>query len=88
MVYTDYRPVPLQHFIFPSGGDGIHLVVDEFGKFREDNFSEAIGKLAGGEGGGQKSFKKAGQKDGSDCYNIQICLVVTHAHATCGRMLA
>ena len=70
MVYTDYRPVPLQHFIFPSGGDGIHLVVDEFGKFREDNFSEAIGKLAGGEGGGQKSFKKAGQKDGSDCYNI------------------
>ena len=70
VVYTDYRPVPLQHFIFPSGGDGIHLVVDEFGKFREDNFSEAIGKLAGGEGGGQKSFKKAGQKDGSDCYNI------------------
>ena len=69
MVYTDYRPVPLQHFIFPSGGDGIHLVVDEFGKFREDNFSEAIGKLAGGEGGGNRP-KKSGQKDGSDCYNI------------------
>jgi len=45
VVYTEYRPVPLQHFIFPSGGDGIHLVVDEFGKFREDNFSEAIGML-------------------------------------------
>ena len=69
MVYTDYRPVPLQHFIFPSGGDGIHLVVDEFGKFREDNFSEAIGKLGGGEGGGHRP-KKSGQKDGSDCYNI------------------
>lgn len=29
VVYTDYRPVPLQHYIFPNGGDGIHLVVDE-----------------------------------------------------------
>ena len=29
VVYTDYRPVPLQHYIFPSGGDGSHLVVDE-----------------------------------------------------------
>ena len=29
VVYTDYRPTPLQHYIYPSGGDGIHLVVDE-----------------------------------------------------------
>lgn len=29
VVYTDYRPVPLQHYIFPVGGDGIHMVVDE-----------------------------------------------------------
>ena len=29
VVYTDFRPTPLQHYIFPSGGDGIHLVVDE-----------------------------------------------------------
>lgn len=29
MVYTDYRPTPLQHYIFPAGGDGLHLVVDE-----------------------------------------------------------
>jgi ATP-dependent RNA helicase DOB1 len=29
VVYTDYRPVPLQHYIFPAGGEGIHLVVDE-----------------------------------------------------------
>lgn len=26
VVYTDYRPTPLQHYIFPVGGDGIHLV--------------------------------------------------------------
>ncbi len=29
VVYTDYRPTPLQHYIFPAGGDGIHMVVDE-----------------------------------------------------------
>ena len=29
VVYTDYRPTPLQHFIYPVGGSGIHMVVDE-----------------------------------------------------------
>ena len=40
VVYTDYRPTPLQHYMYPSGGDGIHLVVDEHGDFREDNFAQ------------------------------------------------
>lgn len=26
VISTDYRPTPLQHYIFPVGGDGIHLV--------------------------------------------------------------
>ncbi len=60
MVYTDYRPTPLQHFIFPSGGEGVFLVVDDKGKFREDNFHKAMAILsqgaleddpAGGKGG-------------------------------------
>ncbi|XP_046900625.1 exosome RNA helicase MTR4 [Hypomesus transpacificus] len=42
VVYTDYRPTPLQHYIFPAGGDGLHLVVDENGEFREDNFNTAM----------------------------------------------
>uniref|UniRef100_A0A3Q3II83 Superkiller viralicidic activity 2-like 2 n=1 Tax=Monopterus albus TaxID=43700 RepID=A0A3Q3II83_MONAL len=42
VVYTDYRPTPLQHYIFPAGGDGLHLVVDENGDFREDNFNTAM----------------------------------------------
>lgn len=29
VVYTDFRPTPLQHYFFPAGADGIHLVVDE-----------------------------------------------------------
>ena len=28
VVYTDYRPTPLEHYIFPMGGQGLHLVVD------------------------------------------------------------
>nr|GMC58442.1 DExH-box ATP-dependent RNA helicase DExH10 [Ipomoea batatas] len=38
VVYTDFRPTPLQHYVFPMGGSGLYLVVDETEKFREDNF--------------------------------------------------
>jgi len=73
VVYTDYRPTPLQHYLFPAGADGIHLVVDEKGNFREDNFAKAMGALGGeskGEdpasalsGKGRKGkTKKGGQK--------------------------
>jgi ATP-dependent RNA helicase DOB1 len=47
-VYTNYRPVPLQHYIFPQGGDGLHLVVDEQGRFREANFQKAMATLQSG----------------------------------------
>lgn len=50
VVYTDFRPTPLQHYLFPAGGDGIHLVVDEKGAFREDNFQKAMGALTEGKG--------------------------------------
>ncbi|KAL5813687.1 hypothetical protein ACOSQ4_024328 [Xanthoceras sorbifolium] len=45
IVYTDYRPTPLQHYIFPAGGHGLYLVVDEKGKFREDSFHKALNAL-------------------------------------------
>ncbi|XVF75079.1 hypothetical protein PTKIN_Ptkin13bG0159600 [Pterospermum kingtungense] len=45
IVYTDYRPTPIQHYIFPAGGDGLFLVVDEKGKFREDSFQKALNAL-------------------------------------------
>jgi ATP-dependent RNA helicase DOB1 len=48
VLYTNYRPTPLQHYIFPQGGDGLHLVVDERGKFREANFQKAMGTLQSG----------------------------------------
>ncbi|KAJ1559087.1 ATP-dependent RNA helicase mtr4, partial [Cladochytrium tenue] len=36
-----------QHYLFPAGADGIHLVVHEKSVFREDNFQCAIGSLKG-----------------------------------------
>eukprot|EP00899_Mesostigma_viride_P011889 jgi/Mesvir1/20700/Mv14899-RA.2 len=40
VVLTQYRPTPLQHYVFPKGGTGLYLVVDERGNFREDNFNK------------------------------------------------
>ena len=42
VVYTEYRPVPLQHYLFPTGGDGLFLVIDDKGQFREQNFARAL----------------------------------------------
>ena len=48
VVYTNYRPTPLQHYVFAAGSEGLHLVVDEKGKFREGNFQKAMAALQGG----------------------------------------
>ncbi len=45
VVYTDFRPVPLQHYIYPKGAGGIYLVVDEHGEFKEHQFNQAISEL-------------------------------------------
>ncbi len=45
LIYTNYRPVPLQHYVFPSGGEGVFLAVDDAGKFREDNFERAVASM-------------------------------------------
>ncbi|KAJ7546830.1 hypothetical protein O6H91_08G056100 [Diphasiastrum complanatum] len=59
IVYTDFRPTPLQHFIFPSGGDGLYLVSDEMGTFREDNFQKAVNAVV--ESGANASTKENGR---------------------------
>ncbi|PRW05917.1 superkiller viralicidic activity 2-like 2 isoform B [Chlorella sorokiniana] len=70
VVYTDYRPTPLEHYVFPAGGDGLFLAVDSKGTFRDDNFAKAVAQLqeaevkakAAASGGGGKG-KKGGVKD-------------------------
>ncbi|XP_035234652.1 exosome RNA helicase MTR4 [Anguilla anguilla] len=77
VVYTDYRPTPLQHYIFPAGGDGLHLVVDENGEFREDNFNTAMQVLRDtGDSGGSSGNKwdpkgrKGGTRGPSNVFKI------------------
>ncbi|KAL8827286.1 MAG: hypothetical protein Q9170_007072 [Blastenia crenularia] len=83
VVYTDFRPTPLQHYFFPAGADGIHLVVDEKGHFREENFNKAMATIAEKQGddpanamakrkghGKDKRLNKGGVKGPSDIYKI------------------
>lgn len=83
VVYTDFRPTPLQHYIFPSGGDGLYLVVDDKGNFREKNFQQALSimeensstsaETQGGVKGRKqkgKGKKKGGGGGGSDISKI------------------
>jgi ATP-dependent RNA helicase DOB1 len=83
VVYTDFRPTPLQHYLFPAGADGIHLVVDEKGNFREENFQKAMSSIADKHGddpadamakrkgrGKDKKTNKGGNKGPSDIYKI------------------
>ncbi|KAJ5569905.1 uncharacterized protein N7459_009335 [Penicillium hispanicum] len=83
VVYTNYRPTPLQHYFFPSGAEGIHLVVDEKGVFREENFQKAMSSIADKKGddpsnalakrkgtGKDKKLNKGGTKGPSDIFKI------------------
>lgn len=83
VVYTDFRPTPLQHYFFPAGADGIHLIVDEGGVFREDNFNKAMHTITEKQGedpadpmarrrgrGKDKKPNKGGAKGSSDIYKI------------------
>lgn len=87
VVYTDFRPTPLQHYLFPSGSDGIHLVVDEKSNFREENFQRAMSALMEKQGddpaamatkGNAKKGKtgKGGVKGPSDIYKIVKMIMV------------
>ncbi|CAN8104194.1 unnamed protein product [Discula destructiva] len=50
VVYTDFRPTPLQNYFFPAGGDGIFLIVDEKGNFREENFAASMALIEAKKG--------------------------------------
>lgn len=83
VVYTDFRPTPLQHYFFPAGSEGMHLIVDENGKFREENFQKAMSTIAEKQGddpadamakrkgkGKDKKLNKGGNKGEKDINKI------------------
>lgn len=88
VVYTDFRPTPLQHYVFPMGGSGLYLVVDENEQFREDNFmklQDSFEKQRPGDRSKNKEGKSGGRaakggsgSGGSDIYKIVKVLLLLH----------
>ncbi|XP_058068474.1 DExH-box ATP-dependent RNA helicase DExH10 [Magnolia sinica] len=82
VVYTDFRPTPLQHYVFPMGGSGLYLVVDENEQFKEENFmklqdafakqkkQQGDGNRSGGPKAGGRIAKGGTASGGSDIYKI------------------
>ncbi|XP_050373059.1 DExH-box ATP-dependent RNA helicase DExH10 [Argentina anserina] len=81
VVYTDFRPTPLRHYIFPVGGTGLHLVVDEHEEFNEGSFmkvQESFSKQKVGDGQRSANGRAGGRigkggnagSGGSDIYKI------------------
>lgn len=89
IVYTDFRPTPLQHYFFPAGANGIRLIVDEKGVFRQDNFERVMAELEDKKGadpadinaerkgkGKNKKTNTGGNKESSDIYKIVKMIMV------------
>ena len=45
VIYTDFRPVPLTHYIYPIFTNEIFQIVDQSGSFNEDQFNQGFLKL-------------------------------------------
>ncbi|KAH6817310.1 RNA helicase [Perilla frutescens var. frutescens] len=81
VVYTDFRPTPLQHYVFPVGGAGLYLVVDENEQFKEGNFlklqdtfinkqNSVDGSKSANSKGSGRIAKSGNGSGGSDIYKI------------------
>jgi len=71
VVYTEHRPIPLQHYIMPAGGKGLYLIVDEKGQFREDNFKKSLSSMSSGaESFLPEKKKKRKETEGSDLNKV------------------
>lgn len=71
-MYTDYRPTPLQHYLYPSGGDGVFLIIDDKGRFREENFNKAVAVLSDNVDMGGNTDRKKRKKptEGAELHKI------------------
>ncbi|KAI5456535.1 rRNA-processing arch domain-containing protein [Mariannaea sp. PMI_226] len=83
VVYTDFRPTPLQNYFYPIGGSGARLVVDEKSNFNEQNFNLVMAEVEEKKGadpndalakqkgkGKNKKTNKGGADEGSDIHKI------------------
>lgn len=62
VIHTNYRPVPLQHYLYPAGAAGIYLIVDEQSAFRADNFAKAMADIGAGNNGDRGGMAESTDK--------------------------
>ncbi|VDL60225.1 unnamed protein product [Hymenolepis diminuta] len=65
VIYTDYRPTPLQHYVYPCGGDGIFLTVGKDREFNEKNFNEAVNVVRKAADNAKSDASMRGRRGGS-----------------------
>ncbi|CAB0008458.1 unnamed protein product [Nesidiocoris tenuis] len=78
VVYTDYRPTPLEHYIFPVGGDCLHMVVNDKSEFNDKNFDLAM-KLISNPGVVKKTENqrfRGAKNEGKDTSCLKIVRMV------------
>ncbi|VDL90075.1 unnamed protein product [Schistocephalus solidus] len=86
VIFTNYRPTPLQHYVYPCGGDGIFLVVNQevrvlclnpppSRQFLEANFNAALDVVRKSADNAKADTAVRGRKGGSTrsipyCYKL------------------
>uniref|UniRef100_A0A0X3PBY2 Superkiller viralicidic activity 2-like 2 n=1 Tax=Schistocephalus solidus TaxID=70667 RepID=A0A0X3PBY2_SCHSO len=75
VIFTNYRPTPLQHYVYPCGGDGIFLVVNQERQFLEANFNAALDVVRKSADNAKADTAVRGRKGGSTrsvpyCYKL------------------
>ena len=46
LISTTHRPTPLEHWVYPVGGGGLHMLVDDKGTFQDAAYDAACAALA------------------------------------------
>ncbi|CAH8618409.1 unnamed protein product [Heterobilharzia americana] len=77
VVSSDCRPVPLRHYLYPVGSEGLFLVLDE-GKYLEQNFEKAMRSFLSEESSNKRQRPHIDSNKRSENNVIQIVRLVKH----------
>ncbi|CAH8572937.1 unnamed protein product [Schistosoma turkestanicum] len=77
VVSSDCRPVPLRHYLYPVGSEGLFLVLDE-GKYLEQNFERAMRSFLSDESSSKRQKSQVDYNKRSENNVIQIVRLVKH----------
>ncbi|ETW50549.1 hypothetical protein PFMALIP_01277 [Plasmodium falciparum MaliPS096_E11] len=84
IVYTDYRPTPLQHYIYPTSSESVFLICDENKDFKKDNFIKAVNVIkekmnTSEENHHQQHINKYTKKMRKTTYDIEKIVQMCHS---------